>query len=301
MGKPEHIDPAALISALHTRDPEETKAAISALEVLANQSPEKIIPPLVDEIARAEDPFTGAALRVLRKTRKQSGKYAPQLAAHFQKLPPLHKVGMLQTIQEIDPEGPRLQELISEAFKDPDPLVRKEAVQAMTRNRERMQGYRDSILAALKDENVDVRIAALRIVTAYVELLAGAESRLLELTKDPDEQMRLHATANIGLLRTLPPESLDTLAAALKDKEPKVRMAAVMSLHNLALRKKANSAPILEAAAKTEEDYRTKEYLQNVLEDLGVRKRIRETAQPSGPPAPPAGHGMPPGFELNRE
>jgi HEAT repeat protein len=111
---------------------------------------------------------------------------------------------------------------IAEALKNPDPVVRMDAVRKAGQG-----GHGNLLVQALRDEDPDIRFVA---ASSIGPLGPGDSDRiraLLELWKDDHDYVRKEARHT---LQFASPDGRKLIYKAVEDKDPKIRAAAIHAL-----------------------------------------------------------------------
>jgi HEAT repeat protein/beta-lactamase regulating signal transducer with metallopeptidase domain len=162
------------------------------------------------------------------------------------------------------PVSPAVIQGLTEAMKDSDPDVRKQAMQALSRLGAPI-AY-DTLAASLKDEDEDVRETAAFLIgrtrdPRSVPLLIG-------MLKDPEPDVRQQAAFALAQMKAA--QAVPNLIAALKDEDEDVRRTAIFGLMQIGDRT-AGSAYV-EALKDPSEDVR--EQAVFALTRLGDRSAV---------------------------
>jgi HEAT repeat protein len=124
-------------------------------------------------------------------------------------------------------EGRKLSDWIQEA-KDPDPIVRKDAVAGLGRlalaGKAGASLAREPLLAALRDEEQSIRTDAAASLFLMGEFAARS---VAELLKDPDPEVRSQAS---GILLLIGEPALPPLLCLLGSSNPRTRAQAILTV-----------------------------------------------------------------------
>jgi len=154
------------------------------------------------------------------------------------------RLGVLEALREInfqslDPRPTTLLPILFESLKDPNPAIRRAAVQNIRcTGAEATQGYL-ALIEALKDQDAEVRGAA-DSALCCAGLAPGhpavqaALAILLEALKNQDANVRSGAVRALASLRSTAKPVLAALIEASKDADEKVRANAARALGTIA-------------------------------------------------------------------
>jgi len=114
------------------------------------------------------------------------------------------------------------------ALSDPDPFVRREAIVALTREREPLPQGIPEVVPLLADEDDGVRIAAAWAV-GWLHEVSGRE-KLLELLSTPSTRLRREVVRSLARMASDAPGVLLPLRGVEEDSDPVVRAIARRAL-----------------------------------------------------------------------
>ena len=153
---------------------------------------------------------------------------------------------------------------LTEALKDSDAEVRKQAMQALARIH--APGMYDVISQALKDADAEVRQQAAFALSQMRD--QRAVPALISALKDTDADVRQQAAFALSQLR--PAEAVPSLSAALKDSDDDVREQALFALSQI---RDASAVPAITAALSDRAD-NVREQAAFALSQLGDAKAV---------------------------
>ena len=148
----------------------------------------------------------------------------PMLAAKS----PTLRAGAVEALGELTRVA-QAPELVTAAFKDPEPQVQAAAAKAA--GTLRLSGRASALVAMLEAKEVEVRLAATQALGLIPTPQAGAALARM-LGQEPDESIRAACAAALAEIGG--PEALAALTRAAKnDSAPKVKLAAAAALRRL--------------------------------------------------------------------
>jgi HEAT repeat protein/beta-lactamase regulating signal transducer with metallopeptidase domain len=153
---------------------------------------------------------------------------------------------------------------LTEALKDSDAEVRKQAMQALARIH--APGMYDVISQALKDPDAEVRQQAAFALSQMRD--QRAVPALISALKDTDGDVRQQAAFALSQLRSA--EAVPALSAALKDSDDDVREQALFALSQI---RDASAVPAITAALSDKAD-NVREQAAFALSQLGDSKAV---------------------------
>jgi HEAT repeat protein len=242
--------------------------ACLALGKIGQESPEKVMPSLMEALNSNEEPLLSNALKVFRQMKGHADKVLPQVANRFETVDKKNRVAVLQAVNEMDVKGDHALSLCIKAMKDTDPLVRKEALIGAMRYRSRLEPHLKSLIDFLEDPEEENKLVAIGIVKGFGHNAAGAQPQLINSVKDGSPRVRIAALSALGSFAETSQDALQLLESSLADSDEKIRMASLSALRNVGQRKPNEVIPILEKVLEKEKGQRMKRSIISALDSL---------------------------------
>ncbi len=105
MGKVDETRIPALLTALGSHNEDTAKAASKALRNVAKESPQQVMPGLIDLLRKKEAASVGNALEVLRSMRSQAAEALPVVTALYPDLSSRDRIELVRAVPGIDTDG----------------------------------------------------------------------------------------------------------------------------------------------------------------------------------------------------
>lgn len=249
----------ALIEALKVEEGEISDRARDALVKIGADA----VPGLIEALRYRDSPAYGKAIEAMAAIGPPT---VPALIVALKDDEAL-RLGALEALREIslqglDPRPPTLLPVLFEALKDPNPAIRRAAIQNIhCTGAKTTPGYL-ALIEALKDPDPEVRGAADFAIccvglTSEHPAAQAALALLLEDLKNPDANVRSDAVRAFVSLRSNAKPALAALIEASKDADEKVRANVARALGAIAPTADAVVATLLVALSDPDKRVRS--------------------------------------------
>ncbi len=256
-----------LMNALGSDKESTTRAATKALRQYADEKPQDVVPGLLENLDKKQEPAAINSLRVLRGMKSQAVEALPRIAALYPSTTARDKREVLDALIAIDAQGDFAIPVLKEALKDTSPLDRKEALLGLMRFRTKVNLFMDSLIEALKDNDLENKLLTINIIRGLGQQGAKALPAMIALTEDKEAPVR---TAAINCLAGFgpSPEAIPALERTVKDPDLRVRMMSVAVLRRLGQSNPQLVIPILQNALESEKIEASKRSITAALDNL---------------------------------
>ncbi len=268
MGKSDDKSLPVLMKALGSENEPTALSAGLALTNIGRESPEKVVPSLAEALNSKEELLARNALKILGRMKGNAKQVLPEVAQKYGKVDPKNRLPVLQAVFEMDASGEYALPVCVKALEDPDPAIRKEALVGALRYRARLVSFKKQFIESLKDSEEENRLLAIAIVKGLGNKAIDAIPSLIALANEGTPRVRISALSCLGVFSPPSGEVIRLLEAALKDRDEKIRMAALNSFRTFGQKDPTAIIPILEEALKVEQEQRTKRSIVAVLDSL---------------------------------
>ena len=278
MGKMDASTVPQLMKALGSDKETTTRSAIKALRQYANEKPQEVMPGLLENLDKKQEPAAINSLRVLRGMKTQAVEALPRIAALFPSATSRNKREVLDALIAIDATGNFAIPTLQKALKDPSPNDRREALLGLMRFRPKASLFLDSMIEAMKDNDLENRLLAMNIIRGLGKQATKALPAVAALTEDKDPQVRtvaINCLAGFGPS----PEALQALGRTVKDTNLRVRMISVAVLKRLGQSNPQAVIPILQSALEAEKIEAGKRSIKLALDTLNKVSSAPATPQ----------------------
>jgi HEAT repeat protein len=272
---------APLMKALGSDKETTTRAAIKALRQYAQEKPQEVMPGLLENLDKKQEPAAINSLRVLRGMKSQATEALPRIAALYPSATSHNKREVMDALIAIDAKGDFAIPALQKALKDTTPNDRREALLGLMRFRPKASLFIDSLIEAMKDNDLENKLLAINIVRGLGQQAAKALPAITALTKDKEPQVRgvaINCLAGFGPS----PEVIQTLGNSVKDPNLRVRMISVAALKRLGQSNPQSVIPILQSALEAEKHEPAKRSIKLALDTLN-----KVSSAPATPQSPP--------------
>ena len=178
----------------------------------------------------------------------------------------------LLTLSSVDKTGDKAVPVLVKALKDPDDLVRREALYGLLIFRDKVEPHIGEVITLLKDNKDKNKLQILDFLSVMGPKSKDAIPEIIELTKDKAIRMRLKAVRTLGAIAEPTPAVLDALRHATSDQEEKVRKQASLSLQRLEEKDPNRALPTILSGLK-QENANKAELLESVI-GLGPKAKV---------------------------
>jgi HEAT repeat protein len=267
MGKMDASTIPHLMNALGSSKETTTRAAIKALRQFAQEKPQDIMPGLLENLDKKQEPAAVNSLRVLRGMKSQATEALPRIAALYPSATSNDKREVLDALMAIDAQGDFAIPALQKALKDTSPNDRREALLGLMRFRPKADLFMDSLVEAVKDEDLENKLLAINIIRGLGQQAAKALPSVTALAEDKEPQVRsaaINCLAGFGPS----PEAIRTLGRTIKDPDLRVRMISVGVLKRLGQSNPQAVIPILQGALESERHEPAKRSIKGALDTL---------------------------------
>jgi HEAT repeat protein len=273
-----------LMKALGSNKETTNRAAIKALRQFAQEKPQDVMPGLLENLDKKQEPAAINSLRVLRGMKSQAAEALPRIAALYPSVTSHDKREVLNALIAIDTNGDIAIPTLAKALKDTSPADRREALLGLMRFRSKADLFVDSLIEAVKDNDRENRLLAINIIRGLGQKAAKALPAVTALTEDKDPQVR-GAAINCLAGFEQSPEVIQTLGRTIKDTNVRVRMISVSVLKRLAQSNPQAVVPlvipILQSALESEKHEPAKRSIKATIDTLNGLLSAR--AKPQSP------------------
>jgi len=256
-----------LMQALGSNKETTNRAAIKALRQFAEGKPQDVMPGLLENLDKKQEPAAINSLRVLRGMKSQAVEALPRIAALYPSAKSHDKREVMDALTAIDAQGDFAIPVLVQALKDPSAPDRREAVLGLMRFRPKANLFMDSLIEALKDSDQENRLLVINVIRGLGNQAAKALPAMIALTEDKEPQVR---SAAINCLAGFGPnpEVIKTLGRTIKDTDLRVRMISVAVLKRLGQSNPQAVIPILQSALESEKHEPAKRSIKAALDTL---------------------------------
>jgi HEAT repeat protein len=256
-----------LMNALGSNKETTNRAAAKALRQYADEKPQDIMPGLLENLDKKQEPAAVNSLRVLRGMKAQAAEALPRIAALYPSATSNDNREVLDALMAIDAQGDFAIPALQKALKDTSPNDRREALLGLMRFRPKANLFMDSLIEAMKDEDLENKLLAINIIRGLGQQAANALPAVKTLADDKDPQVR---SAAINCLAGFGPDPgvIQTLGRTVKDSNVRVRMISVSVLKRLGQSNPQLVVPILQAALESEKHEPAKRSIKAALDTL---------------------------------
>lgn len=267
-----------LLEALGNNNATTSETAGMVLKGLAQKEPNRVIPALVEALKSPDALEVANVLNVLQNVRAQGDHVVSQVSGMYDRVHQKHRQRVLQTVVQMDEAGNHAVPVCIKALQDSDAAVRKEALLGLLRHKPVLDGRFAPIIESLKDSDEENRLLALGILKDLGNDALDAVPSLIALSREGSEHVRISAVSALGVFIPPSDETLNALDRILQDKDARVRLASVRTFRTLGQRVPSRVIPILEKAAKSENEPETMRAIMSVLGGLIDQQRASSSS-----------------------
>ena len=278
MGKMDASTIPFLMNALGSDKETTTRAAAKALRQYADEKPQDIMPGLLENLDKKQEPAAINSLKVLRGMKSQAVEALPRIAALYPSATSHDKREVMDALTAIDAKGDFAIPVLVQALKDTSPADRREALLGLMRFRPKASLFMDSLIEAMKDNDLENQLLAVNIIRGLGQQAAKALPAVTALTEDKEPQVRsvaINCLAGFGPS----PEAIRTLGRTIKDPDLRVRMISVTVLKRLGQSNPQAVIPILQGAMESEKHEPAKRSIKAALDTLNKVSSAPATPQ----------------------
>jgi HEAT repeat protein len=266
-----HVDDAALPSlfkAMGSQNETTAKAAGRVLGEIGLQTPDKVMPGLMEQLEQGSPNHSKTALRVLRYMKTQATPALPRVVEMYDHADPVTRLEIIDTVLALDRQGDYAIPVLQKSLEGPQAKDRKEALIGLLRFRSKVNLFLDSLIEATGDKDPENQVLAIAILKGLGPQAHKAVPRLITLMDDGNPKVRSAAVAAISSFTPPTPGILDALAKAVKNEDIRVRMTAIGSLRRFGYVYPDKVVGILKTALDEEKDDQTRKALSSALEKI---------------------------------
>ena len=256
-----------LMNALGSDKETTNRAAIKALRQFADEKPQDVIPGLLENLDKKQEPAAINSLKVLRGMKSQAVEALPRIAALYPSATSQDKREVMDALTAIDAQGDFAIPVLAQALKDTSAADRKEALLGLMRFRPKANLFMDSLIEALKDNDLENKLLVINIIRGLGNQAAKALPAMTALTEDKESQVRsaaINCLAGFGPS----PEVIRPLGRTIKDPDLRVRMISVAVLKRLGQSNPQLVIPVLQSALESEKHEPAKRSIKAALDTL---------------------------------
>ena len=278
----------AIVKSLGTKEEALTKLTIATMARADVPTFQKIVPELMQTLQSGQEPAVENTVFFIRHMSTYSDQLSEALVTVYDKVKPETQPQILAVLSLIDKTGSKSTSLSLEAFKDPAPATRRQAIVSLARSARDVNTLLPVLNAALKDPDLDVRVQAFMTIRAQAQRIPDGFPLVVPGIRDENPKIRIAALNALSGFKKGPQEPIQIWEQiAREDKSPEVRAAAFAALAEVSSTHNANVIPFLEKALETEEDAKIKSFLSKTVDVLRRRMALEKG-------------GMIPGEQLGR-
>lgn len=267
-----------LMNALGSKKETTNRAATKALRQFAEEKPQDVMPGLLENLDKKQEPAAINSLRVLRGMKSQAVEALPRIAALYPSATSHDKREVLDALIAIDAKGDVAIPALEKALKETSPADRREALLGLMRFRPKANLFMDSLIEAMKDSDLENKLLAINIIRGLGKQAAKALPAVAALTEDKEPQVRsaaINCLAGFGPS----PEAIQALERTVKDPDLRVRMISVAVLKRLGQPNPQAVIPILQNALEAEKQEAAKRSIKLALDTLNKVSSAPATPQ----------------------
>lgn len=185
-----------------------------------------------DETAKASPVPAGSATS--SPDAEYSGKRYAQWRDELKATDPVRRADAVSALRHFPSHAEESLRFSIAAIRDPEPLVRVTALDAVGRAGPDARQALPDLLAALEDERLEVRLAAAAATLSVDASLAEKTTPAIAAgLQSEDARLKLAAMAAVGQLGKRAPNAIPALENALEESSPEVRFAAKRALESV--------------------------------------------------------------------
>jgi HEAT repeat protein len=269
----------SLLKAMGSQNEATSKAAGRVLGDIGVETPEKVMPGLMEQLEKGSPNHSRAALRVIRHMKTQATPALPRVIELYDNADAMTRLEIVDTVLALDRQGDYAIPVLKKAMEAPQAKDRKEALIGLLRFRSKVNLFLDSLIEATEDQDPENQILAIAVLKGLGPQAHQAVPRLIVLMDDGNTKVRSAAVAAISSFTPPSPEILQALEKALRSPDVSIRMTAIGSLRRFGYVYPDKVVAILKAALEEEKDDQTRKSLSSALEKV--------SAPPAKAAAPP--------------
>lgn len=247
------------------------------------ESPEKVVPALVEALQENPEPLGSRVLWVMNILGKQAEVGLPGIVAAYGKLGKKDRLSAVAVVAKADKDGEFLSRLLSAAFERPNAEERRQSLLLAMRYRPGWNKLLPPTIQAMKDPDPVNRYSALRSAGQFKAKADVLLPEIILLTKDKDRRVRKAAVDLLGLIGKPRADVLDALEKPAAGDDLVLKSAAMKALSNIGHSDPGAVISVLERVGRADAGEPTKKMIDAIVKKLEKRSRHKPSPkEPSG-------------------
>ncbi len=188
-----------IVRTLESASTEDSAIAVASIAKLLPSDEGKLLPVVLNGVKSKRDILVLNSLKVLKMAHTENDKAVSELVRIYSDVDRTARVLIIEALSVMDKMGSQIKPVLTKGFKDPDPKVRRAAIQVAGQSAGTPEVFKEQLLKALNDPDRENRLTALGITVAAGMLSKGHDKVILALRKDADPLIRARALFRLGV------------------------------------------------------------------------------------------------------